>query len=1360
MFRRLLDAAQGVTSRRQRRFWSDGKKQVAALCRAGGVAAGLMPPHGGWRQRLSWYMFFVIASLVAAAPGLQAQEIREWLVLGSFSTEKGKGLETDYAGNEAIVRPHGGLTTAGLSWRHYQTPEAHLDFLDLMLDFFPVEKVVAYAHCYVHSPARDSAVALIVSYDDFAALRVNGQPVWMQKDRRANRLEQDTVTITLQKGWNALLFKVMNGVGEWSLAARFVDTPGLTVQAEIPERLTTIPRADPELIRIRKIEPAEKAIFTVDNRPALQFRTVIFNPQQQPLGGCRARLLARNGKAVGGEAAFELHAGEIRAVYFTVPVSAILNSFQASGAWQMRLQFDNHEVKRVVPLQYDARLLDKILGSFEVEGVEPLASNGSSGFRRVLFVPWEWAGMPLYVSADLGTAVGTVLINGEQRLFNHQGYTGDLFLTDSAEVAARYEIVVHASAGRASRYEADAVTATDAEIPAPRLTIAVENLALRRYLSAAALLQQYRGDEIAEQKTLDEKMFAALKARNVATLNQLIDEAHAKLPQVPEAELKVPDVSLVGNAHVDLGKYADIGAGMQHYRATFTQVIKNFAKYPGFHFSQAHASTYWWVEQNDPQLFNAITEAVQQKRWEIVGGSWAESDMNLPAGESLARQFLYGKRYLKSKFGVDSKVAWMLDSFGHAVSVPQILKKSDMRSYVFYRPWESMRLFEWEGLDGSRVLGYRPPEQFDLPLSRDEGRHALAANQRFGWPKAVRLYGVGSGPASRDIRLADDLAYLTAGRANHPAVPAVRMTGARGFFEELETANRKLSVHRDEINFAMRGAWANNARLKRSHRRSEMALPAAEAFALIARQYGFVYPQAELTQQWRSVLFNQSQSIFAGATTSGVSEDALRTYREATETAKAALDKAMTRIETAINTKSANSSEKALVVYNSLNWPRTDVVEVEVTVPPPPPAKPVATKPKRGKKAVTVDTTQGLIPLPYFREASGARLPAQILLRDSTAEGIHYKLLFFPENVPALGYKVYWLEWLKQEAEVPGRARIDLPALAMNNGFFTVRLDSASGGLLRLVDSRQNREWMAAAGGLEMLGERNTPQTALEFDYDGRREIVRMSARPEIIEAGPLRARLRTYLTYGNTTLRQEYVIYANLPRLELQYTGRWQEQDRVLKIGFPFYVPDSRAQFEIPFGAMARPMNGEEVPMQKWLDLSNEQFGVTVVNDGKYSADVKDGFVRITALRSATSLDQGEQQFNLAIVPHEGDWKQAIQAGYGFNQPLIARFVEQHAGALPATHSFVSVEPRNVVLSALKKAEDDDSWIVRLFESTGTAVNASITLPFSATAVTEVNLIEWEDKPLPLSGQRLTVTLAPWEVKTLKVKGQPVFKE
>jgi alpha-mannosidase len=182
---------------------------------------------------------------------------------------------------------------------------------------------------------------------------------------------------------------------------------------------------------------------------------------------------------------------------------------------------------------------------------------------------------------------------------------------------------------------------------------------------------------------------------------------------------------------------------------------------------------------------------------------------------------------------------------------------------------------------------------------------------------------------------------------------------------------------------------------------------------------------------------------------------------------------------------------------------------------------------------------------------------------------------------------------------------------------------------------------------------------------------------------------------------------------------------------------------------------------MQKWVDLSNEQFGVTVVNDSKYSVEVQDGVVRLTALRSPDSpdpkADEGEQQFAFAIMTHNGDWRNgdAVQNGHAFNLPLIARVITQQAGSLPPVHSFVSVEPSRVIVSALKKAEDDDAWILRVYESTGQPATATISLPFAAKTVNEVNLIEWEAKPLPLSGTKLTVNLGAWEVKTLRIDHQ-----
>jgi alpha-mannosidase len=730
--------------------------------------------------------------------------------------------------------------------------------------------------------------------------------------------------------------------------------------------------------------------------------------------------------------------------------------------------------------------------------------------------------------------------------------------------------------------------------------------------------------------------------------------------------------------------------------------------------------------------------------------------MNTPSGEALARQFLYGKRYFKEKFGVEVKTAWMPEVKGHAWSLPQILKKSGIASYVFYQPWESLRLFEWEGLEGSRVLGYRPPDQFKSRLTKEVRRFSYQSRKEFNWPKALRVFGVGEqsgGPNGYDIRLAEDLAY-------RPVTPTVRMASVDRFFKEFSAKPPTLLVHRDEIPSTHSGAWTSQARHKWDNRRSEMLLPAAEAFSLFAKPFGMAYAQAELTAQWRNVLFNQSHDLLNGMGVVTNYEHSRRSYRDAVETAKAALDKSMTRLETAINTQSANKSAIPVVVYNALSWPRTDAVEIEVTVPYEQKAKNKAQKekpkPKKGKKpeeAVAVKLA------PYFHDAGGKKMLAQILQQDSTAQGLRYHLLFLPEEVPAFGYKVFWLEWRSKEPELAARARIDVDSLTLYNNFYSLKIDSERGGLTHLVERQNNREWIAdKPSGLQILAEKGGENSALNFNYDGAKDRLRLLEPPLVLETGPLRARLLTKYAHGNSRIEQEYVVYASLPRVEMRYRVNWRERNKTLKLVYPFQLFDGRLMTEIPFAAIERPANGEEVLMQKWLDLSNDQFGVTIANDSKYGADVQDGVVRVTALRSPDSpdakTDEGEHNFALAITTHNGDWKigGAAQNGYAFNLPLLARVMQQQSGALPPTHSFVSVEPSRVIVSALKKAEDDESWILRLYESTGQPAAATINLPFAAKTVSEVNLIEWNEKPLPLSGQKLSVNLGAWEVKTIKI--------
>ena len=1291
--------------------------------------------------------------------------IKEWLILGAFPARDNNALLTDVIGGEATVRPHGGLTTAEKVWRHYPAGAAELNFLSPVLDLSPIERAVAYAHVYVQS-ARVDTVQLLAGGDEQLAIWVNGQLAHQRLARRDFYFDDDTVQMALQKGWNSVLFKVVNQLGEWALSARLVGGENLMVQAETPERLTLIARAEPEGIRLRPLELADDLIFSRDNIPLLALQTVLTNPQQQALGDCEARFFApagagarpksrsllseesrnaRSGKQIGREQKFALHAGELKPLYYRVPLATVVAAFQAAGTWQMRLQLGDYEVRRNVPLRYDSRLLGRIFGTYTVEGLDTLAANGSLEIQRVLYLPKEWAGFPVSLAVDLGNAEGTVSINGKEVRYKFRGESGDLPLTTSADAGARYEVRIHSS------HLDSAVT----KAGLPRLYLTVEHLDLRRYSMNAALLQQYnRGERTAEQEALEEKMWEAMKDGKPQALNALIADAQSHLPKLPEAAAKLPDVTLVGTSQITTAWLQRYPETIDLTRSAFAQALRHLEKYPDFYFAHGQALPYWWIEQNDPALFASIQQAVRNGRWEILGGTWTEGDMALASGEAQARQFLYGKRYLKEKFGVDIKTAWMPETASLAWSAPQIFKKSGITSFVFYQPEETMRLFEWEGLDGSRVLGYRPPDQLDSRLTKDVRRAASQARREYNWPQALRVFGVGAqsgGPTGFDIRLAEDLAA-------RPMTPTVRMSRADRFFNELSSRPPSLTVHRDEIAANHAGAWTSQALHKWQNRQSEMLLPAAEAFALFAQPYGGTYAQAEFAAQWRNVLFNQTHAYLNGMGVAANYEYTQRSYRNVIETAKAALDKAMTRIETAINSQSPNKTEIPVIVYNALGWPRTDAVEIEVTVPYEP--QQTKSKKQKAKGKTGEEQNQGDVkPAPYFREVTGKKLLAQILQQDSTAQGMRYQMLFLPEEVPAFGYKTYWLEWRNEAPNLTARARIDVDSLTMSNSLYSLKIDPERGGLTHWVDYQSNREWMDnKPSGLQILGEKGGEQSALNINYDGSSDRLKLSEPPIVLETGPLRARLLTKYSYGNSQFAQEYIVYATLARVEMRYKINWHERNKTLKVVYPFHLFDGNVMTEIPFAALERPANGAELLTQKWLDLSNDKLGVTIANDAKHGAAVEDGVVRITALRAPDSpdakADEGEHHFALALNTHNGDWKTggAVQSGYNLNSPLMARVVQQQNGALPPTHSFFNVEPARVVVSALKKAEDDENWTLRIYESTGQPATATITLPFAARLVSEVNLIEWNAKPLPLTGQKVTVNLGAWEVKTLKI--------
>jgi len=283
--------------------------------------------------------------------------------------------------------------------------------------------------------------------------------------------------------------------------------------------------------------------------------------------------------------------------------------------------------------------------------------------------------------------------------------------------------------------------------------------------------------------------------------------------------------------------------------------------------------------------------------------------------------------------------------------------------------------------------------------------------------------------------------------------------------------------------------------------------------------------------------------------------------------------------------------------------------------------------------------------------------------------------------------------------------------------------------------------------------------SAWELGLKDRVENIGEGARIEMVESGPVRAVVRVTSLFRRTSFTQDIILYRHMRRVDFKVSADWQERNVMIKASFPLDLRDPRAEFEIPFGTISRPVGGAEVPALRWADASDGEGGAALLNDGRYGYDVKGGVLRISVIRGATNpdpeADRGRHEFGYALVPHGGDWKegQVVRRGYEFNNPLLAREAMAHSGDLPASKSFVRVGPENVVLTAMKMASgyNDRNIIVRLVEMEGRKTEAVIDWPWPVQAW-ETDLIERPLKKITGEGTPLRVPLEPYEIKTIRI--------
>ncbi|MCP4642767.1 MAG: alpha-mannosidase [bacterium] len=794
-------------------------------------------------------------------------------------------------------------------------------------------------------------------------------------------------------------------------------------------------------------------------------------------------------------------------------------------------------------------------------------------------------------------------------------------------------------------------------------------------------------------------------------------------------------LTLTGHSHIDTAWLWPKRETQRKCGRTFSTVLALMDRYPEYHFSCSQPAQYAWLKEQRPELYDKIRRHVRGGRWEPNGCFWVEPDLNVPSGESLVRQAVYGNRFFREEFGLHSRVAWTPDTFGYCWTLPQILRRAQVDFFVTGKLyWNQFTAFPhshfmWEGTDGSRIRSVLPdnyngdPEPRQILSQWDNNKQKELAEE-FLFPFG---YGDGGGgPTAEMIERGKRL-------KNVIGLPKCEFGKVQDALDRMakQCPAEQLPVWNGELYFELhRGCQTSQARTKRNNRKCEYALRDAEFLSALSLLHGGTYDADTLYNAWTMVLTNQFHDILPGTSINEVYATADEEYAQVLEQLARVRSGAVSHVSDQIDT---SGEGQAVVVFNSLSWVRTDVASVRLDNEDGP------------VRAVSPDGTD----VPCQRGADGA-------------------LVFEARDVPPLGYAVYRV--LQGEAEHPAESTLAASPSEMENDCIRVTFD-AMGRLSSVYDKTEEREVLpegTAANTIQLFEDRPSCWEAWDIDYDFEEKMWEPGAPEsiEVIESGPVRAVVRIIRTTDLSTITQDVTLYAGSPRLDFVTHVDWHDRRTLMKAAFPVDVRSDHATFEIQFGALNRPTHANrdadlaqfEVPAQKWADLSEGDYGASLLNDCKYGYDVKDNVLRISLLRAPLEpdkhADEGEHTFTYSLYPHGADWRNGtVQQGLELNVPIIAATARSAEGERPPQGALAAVDAENVIIDTVKRAEDSDDIIVRLYEAYGQRGPVMLTLDRPPRKVTECDLMEENDTPVDVQGANVRFTIKPFEIRTFKVR-------
>lgn len=803
----------------------------------------------------------------------------------------------------------------------------------------------------------------------------------------------------------------------------------------------------------------------------------------------------------------------------------------------------------------------------------------------------------------------------------------------------------------------------------------------------------------------------------------------------------------VGHTHIDVAWLWTVAQTREKVARSFSTVLKLMEEYPEYIFMSSQPQLYKMLKEDHPKIYEKVKEKIKEGVWEPEGAMWLESDCNVTSGESLVRQIMHGKKFFKDEFDVDSKILWLPDVFGYSAALPQILKKSDVDYFMTTKiAWNQFNkiphdTFMWKGIDGTEVLthfitttgpGQDRESHFTTYNGHIQPDAVMGAWRRYQDKNlnndVLISFGWGDGGGGATLEMLENGRRLAKGI---PGAPRVKMGTSLDYFKRLEEKvkdNNKLAKWNGELYLEYhRGTYTSMARNKRDNRKCENMYTAAEKLNSLAMLEGKAYPQENINNSWETVLLNQFHDIIPGSSIKEVYDVTEVEYKELLENADSIINETKGFLASKINL-----DNRSVVVNNTLGFERSDIATFEIPV---------------GMNNVAVI------------DENGNEIVCQKI------EG--NKAIFFAKAVPANGYKSYTIV----EASNVNAESVKLTTTEAENKFVKIKFDE-KGQIVSFIHKDQNRELLKnGAIGNEIQAFEDKPMCFDNWDIDiyYKEKMWKIDdvQSIEVIEQGPVRSTLRVERKFLESTIVQNIHIYNDIERVDFETVIDWKERDVLVKTAFPVEINASEATYEIQYGNVTRPTHNNtswevaafEVCGHKWADLSEGDFGVSLLNNCKYGHDIKDGNMRLTLLKSSCDpnpdADKEVHHLTYSIYSHNGDWKegQTSQKAYELNTPFITTVEEAHKGELPSTLSLAKVDKDNVMIEVIKKAEDSDDLIVRMYEFHNKRSDVTLEFFKDVKEIKECNLLEKDLEDLSPVGNKVNFTIKPYEIKTFKFK-------